>query len=304
MPSSPALAIRNVTKRFGDFVAVNDLSLDVQPGTCLGLLGPNGAGKTTLMRMITGQTGLNGGSISVLDFDVATQNRDARFLLGVCPQQDNMDDQQTARENLSLWAALCRVPRADRKAAIAKALETAQLTDRANERVTNLSGGMRRRLLLGRAFINSPKLVLLDEPTVGLDPQVRSDLWLIIDAMRRSGVTVVMSTHYIEEAERLADDIAIVNHGQVIARGTPQQLREHYVGLEAVEYFGPTEVLDEIAAKAASAGLKSRRAGLSISVLGVETTAGELLDSWGRLSRRPTNLEDVFVLLTGESLDG
>ncbi len=304
MPSSPALAIRNVTKRFGDFVAVNDLSLDVQPGTCLGLLGPNGAGKTTLMRMITGQTGLNGGSISVLDFDVATQTRDARFLLGVCPQQDNMDDQQTARENLSLWAALCRVPRAERKAAIAKALETAQLTDRANERVTNLSGGMRRRLLLGRAFINSPKLVLLDEPTVGLDPQVRSDLWLIIDAMRRSGVTVVMSTHYIEEAERLADDIAIVNHGQVIARGTPQQLREQYVGLEAVEYFGPTEVLDEIATKAASAGLKSRRAGLSISVLGVETTAAELLDSWGRLSRRPTNLEDVFVLLTGESLDG
>jgi len=293
-----------VTKRFGDFVAVNNLSLDVQPGTCLGLLGPNGAGKTTLMRMITGQTGLNGGSISVLDFDVATQNRDARFLLGVCPQQDNMDDQQTARENRSLWAALCRVPRAERKAAIAKALETAQLTDRANERVTNLSGGMRRRLLLGRAFINSPKLVLLDEPTVGLDPQVRSDLWLIIDTMRRSGVTVVMSTHYIEEAERLADDIAIVNHGQVIARGTPQQLREQYVGLEAVEYFGPTEVLDEIAAKAASAGLKSRRAGLSISVLGVETTAAELLDSWGRLSRRPTNLEDVFVLLTGESLDG
>ncbi len=304
MPQSPALAVRNVTKRFGDFVAVNDLSLDVQPGTCLGLLGPNGAGKTTLMRMITGQTGLNGGSISVLDFDIATQSREARAVLGVCPQQDNMDDQQTARENLALWAALCRVPRAQRKSAIAKALATAQLTERAGERVTNLSGGMRRRLLLGRAFINSPKLVLLDEPTVGLDPQVRSDLWLIIDAMRRSGVTVVMSTHYIEEAERLADDIAIVNHGRVIARGTPHQLRERYVGVEAVEYFGPPEVLDEIASKAADAGLKSRRAGLSISVLGVEDTSVELLNSWGRLSRRPTNLEDVFVLLTGESLDG
>ena len=304
MPSSPALAIRSVTKRFGDFVAVDDLSLEVQPGTCLGLLGPNGAGKTTLMRMITGQTGLNGGSISVHNFDVATQSRDARSILGVCPQQDNMDDQQTARENLALWAALCRVPRTRRKEAVAKALATAQLTDRASERVTNLSGGMRRRLLLGRAFINSPKVVLLDEPTVGLDPQVRSDLWLIIDGMRRSGVTVVMSTHYIEEAERLADDIAIVNHGRVIARGTPQQLREQYVGLEAVEYFGPPEVLDEIAAKVANAGLKSRRAGLSISVLGVEGTATELLDSWGRLSHRPTNLEDVFVLLTGEALDG
>ena len=304
MPSSPALSIRHATKRFGEFVAVNDLSLEVMPGTCLGLLGPNGAGKTTLMRMITGQTGLNGGSISVLDFDIATQSRSARSVLGVCPQQDNMDDQQTARENLALWAALCRVPRAQRKTAISRALETAQLTDRANERVTNLSGGMRRRLLLGRAFINSPRLVLLDEPTVGLDPQVRSDLWLIIDGMRRSGVTVVMSTHYIEEAERLADDIAIVNHGQVIARGTPPQLREQYVGLEAVEYFGPTEVLDEIATKASAVGLKSRRAGLSISVLGVENTSAGLLDSWGRLSRRPTNLEDVFVLLTGESLHG
>ncbi|MEY4069255.1 MAG: hypothetical protein RLZZ332_1591, partial [Actinomycetota bacterium] len=200
---------------------MNDLSLDVLPGTCLGLLGPNGAGKTTLMRMITGQTRAASGDITVLEHDVATDTRSARRVLGVCPQQDNMDDQQTARENLALWAALCRVPRAQRKSAVTQALETAQLTDRANERVTNLSGGMRRRLLLGRAFVNSPRVVLLDEPTVGLDPQVRSDLWLIIDRMRRSGITVVMSTHYIEEAERLADDIAIMNHGRVIARGTP-----------------------------------------------------------------------------------
>lgn len=302
--SHAALTISGATKKFGDFVAVNDLSLEVRTGTCLGLLGPNGAGKTTLMRMITGQTGLTAGSVKVLEHDVAHESRAARFALGVCPQQDNMDDQQTARENLSLWAALCRVPWAQRKAAIARALETAQLTDRANERVTNLSGGMRRRLLLGRAFINSPKLVLLDEPTVGLDPQVRSDLWLMIDSMRRSGVTVVMSTHYIEEAERLADDIAIMNKGRIIARGTPQWLREQHAGLEAVEYFGPTDVLDEIAAKATAAGLKSRRAGLSISVLGVEGTSTAVLDSWGRHSRRPTNLEDVFVLLTGESLDG
>lgn len=304
MVHDPALAIRNVTKRFGDFTAVDGLTLDVQVGTCLGLLGPNGAGKTTLMRMITGQTGLNGGSISVMNFDVTSQNRQARSILGVCPQQDNMDDQQTARENLALWAALCRVPRSRRKQVVADALETAQLADRSHERVTNLSGGMRRRLLLGRAFINSPKLVLLDEPTVGLDPQVRSDLWLMIDRVRRSGVTVVMSTHYIEEAERLADDIAIVNHGRIIARGTPQELRERHAGLEAVEYFGPTDVLDEIAAKAANAGLKSRRAGLSISVLGVEKVSSELLASLGRHSRRPTNLEDVFVLLTGEALDG
>jgi lipooligosaccharide transport system ATP-binding protein len=299
----PALSIRGVTKRFDEFVAVDNLSLDVSPGTCLGLLGPNGAGKTTLMRMITGQTRATSGHISVLEHDVAVDTRAARRVLGVCPQQDNMDDQQTARENLALWAALCRVPRPERKAAIAAALETAQLTDRADERVTNLSGGMRRRLLLGRAFVNSPKVVLLDEPTVGLDPQVRSDLWLVIDKMRRSGVTIVMSTHYIEEAERLADDIAIMNHGRVIARGTPADLRRTHAGDEAVEFVGSPEVLDEIAEKAAGIGLKTRRAGLSVSVLGVEKIPSETLDSWGRHSRRSTNLEDVFVLLTGESLD-
>ena len=303
MPRSSALTITEATKRFGDFTAVDSLSLDVAAGTCLGLLGPNGAGKTTLMRMITGQTKLTAGSIEVLGLDVARESRAARSELGVCPQQDNMDEQQTVRENLSLWAALCRVPRARRKDSVARALSTAQLVERADERVANLSGGMRRRLLLGRAFINSPRLVLLDEPTVGLDPQVRSDLWLMIDSMRRSGVTVVMSTHYIEEAERLADDIAIVNHGRIIARGTPKQLRELHAGLEAVEYFGPQTALDEIAAKATAAGLKSRRAGLSISVLGVESVDQHLLESWGRHSRRPTNLEDVFVLLTGESLD-
>ncbi len=303
MPKSSALTITDATKRFGDFTAVDGLSLDVAAGTCLGLLGPNGAGKTTLMRMITGQTKLTAGSIEVLGRDVARESRAARSELGVCPQQDNMDEQQTVRENLSLWAALCRVPRARRKEAVARALSTAQLVERADERVANLSGGMRRRLLLGRAFINSPRLVLLDEPTVGLDPQVRSDLWLMIDSMRRSGVTVVMSTHYIEEAERLADDIAIVNHGRIIARGTPKQLRELHASLEAVEYFGPQTALDEIAAKATAVGLKSRRAGLSISVLGVESADQHLLESWGRHSRRPTNLEDVFVLLTGESLD-
>ncbi|MGA1454991.1 MAG: ABC transporter ATP-binding protein [Ilumatobacteraceae bacterium] len=303
MLQRPALSIRGVTKRFGDFVAVNDLSLEVLPGTCLGLLGPNGAGKTTLMRMITGQTRAASGDISVLEHDVASDTRAARRVLGVCPQQDNMDDQQTARENLALWAALCRVPRAQRRDAVDAALQTAQLTDRADERVTNLSGGMRRRLLLGRAFVNSPKVVLLDEPTVGLDPQVRSDLWLIIDRMRRSGVTIVMSTHYIEEAERLADDIAIMNHGRVIARGTPSELRRLHAGSEAVEYVGTATTLDEIAEKATAVGLRTRRAGLSISVLGVESTPAATLDSWGRHSRRATNLEDVFVLLTGESLD-
>lgn len=303
MLQRPALSIRAVTKRFGEFVAVDDLSLDVQPGTCLGLLGPNGAGKTTLMRMITGQTRATAGHISVLDHDVSTDTRAARRVLGVCPQQDNMDDQQTARENLVLWAALCRVPRAERKLAIAEALETAQLTDRADERVTNLSGGMRRRLLLGRAFVNSPRVVLLDEPTVGLDPQVRGDLWLVVDRMRRSGVTIVMSTHYIEEAERLADDIAIMNHGRIIARGTPSELRRTHAGDEAVEYVGSPEVLDEIANKASELGLKTRRAGLSVSVLGAENADPTVLESWGRHSRRTTNLEDVFVLLTGESLD-
>ena len=209
------------------------------------------------------------------------------------PQLDNLDITLTVEQNLRVFAHLYRVPRADRKAAIERALEIANLSDRRDTKVDKLSGGMRRRLLIARGLVHQPKLVLLDEPTVGLDPQVRQELWALIDRLRSEGVSILMSTHYIEEAERLADTVTIMSHGQAVATGTPRDLIAEHAGLEAVEVYGPPARLQEVEREAQAAGYRTRRTGTSISILNANGHEGE---------RRPTNLEDVFVLLTGEEI--
>ncbi|CAB4992416.1 MAG: ATP-binding cassette domain-containing protein [Actinobacteria bacterium] len=298
-----AIVLREVVKTFSDKRAVDGLTLEVPAGVCLGLLGPNGAGKSTTMRLLTGQSRADSGTIEVLGHPLPAESKAARSLMGVVPQADNLDEELTAGQNLGVWATLQRVPRRERAAAVASALDAAQLTDRADDRVGTLSGGMRRRLLIARALVHSPRLVLLDEPTVGLDPQVRADIWLVIDRLRNEGVTVLMSTHYIEEAERLADDVAIVNHGRIIARGSPLDLLAEHAGSEAVEYFGPPDRLAEVEALVAPTGLSTRRTGPSVSVLRAELLPTSVSDALGYGNRRAANLEDVFVLLTGEVLD-
>ena len=181
---------------------------------CFGLLGPNGAGKSTTMRMLTAQTLADEGSISVLGYELPRESKQSRLEMGVVPQLDNLDVELTCRQILTVFARLYRVPRAERAAAVTRALEIANLVPRADTIVKELSGGMRRRLLVARGLIHRPRLVLLDEPTVGLDPQVRQELWSLIDGLRAGGVTVLMSTHYIEEAERLADTVAVMSGGQ------------------------------------------------------------------------------------------
>jgi lipooligosaccharide transport system ATP-binding protein len=194
-----------------------------------------------------------------------------------------------------VFAHLYRIDRAHRKAAVERALEIANLTDRRETKVDKLSGGMRRRLLIARGLVHRPQLVLLDEPTVGLDPQVRQELWALIDRLRSEGTSILMSTHYIEEAERLCDSVTIMSHGSAVATGAPRELVHEHAGAEAVEVYGPPAKLAEIEREAREAGLKTRRTGTSVSVLGANGNApdGE---------RRPTNLEDVFVLLTGEEI--
>ena len=298
-----AIVLRDVVKTFGDKRAVDGLTLEVPAGVCLGLLGPNGAGKSTTMRLLTGQSRADSGTIEVLGHPLPAESKAARSLMGVVPQADNLDEELTAGQNLGVWATLQRVPRRERAAAVASALSAAQLSDRADDRVGTLSGGMRRRLLIARALVHSPRLVLLDEPTVGLDPQVRADIWLVIDRLRNEGVTVLMSTHYIEEAERLADDVAIVSHGRIIARGSPLELLAEHAGSEAVEYFGPPERLAEVESLVAPTGLSTRRTGPSVSILRAELLPTSVSDALGYGNRRAANLEDVFVLLTGEVLD-
>jgi lipooligosaccharide transport system ATP-binding protein len=291
----PALSLRGVVKRFGTLTAVNHLDLDVPEGTCVGLLGPNGAGKSTTMRLLTAQAIQDEGDIEVLGFRVPEQSKAARAQCGVVPQLDNLDVTLTVEQNLLVFAHLYRIDRAHRKAAVERALQIANLADRRDTKVDKLSGGMRRRLLIARGLVHRPRLVLLDEPTVGLDPQVRQELWALIDLLRSEGTSILMSTHYIEEAERLCDSVTIMSHGSAVATGPPRELVAEHAGAEAVEIYGTPAQLAEIEREARAAGLKTRRTGTSVSVLGANGNAPEG-------ERRPTNLEDVFVLLTGEEI--
>lgn len=304
----PALALTGVVKRYGTLTAVDHLDLAVPEGICLGLLGPNGAGKSTTMKMLTGQVLADEGAIAVHGVPVPQQSKAARALMGVVPQNDNLDEELTCAENLLVWATLQRIPRARRQAAIADALAIAALEDRATSKVRALSGGMRRRLLIARGLVHNPRLILLDEPTVGLDPQVRAEIWVIIDRLRNEGATVVMSTHYIEEAERLADDVAIMHRGRIIARDAPAVLLANYVGTRALEYYGPPARLEEIeaAVRFSAPDQPMRRTGPSVSILRAESLSPSLraaLDPFGPATERAATLEDVFVLLTGEVLE-
>jgi lipooligosaccharide transport system ATP-binding protein len=298
MDGQLAIRLRGVVKRYGPITAVNGLDLDVPQGTCVGLLGPNGAGKSTTMRLLTAQAIADEGELEVLGFRLPAESKQARARCGVAPQLDNLDVTLTVEQNLLVFAHLYRIERAERRDAIERALRIANLLDRRDTRVDKLSGGMRRRLLIARALVHRPQLLLLDEPTVGLDPQVRQELWALIDALRAEGTTILMSTHYIEEAQRLADTVLIMSHGSAVAAGAPSDLVAEHAGREAIEVYGPPAALAEAEAAAQAAGLRTRRTGTSISVLGVEAADGRAPEG----ERRPANLEDVFVLLTGEEI--
>ena len=294
-----SIELRGVVKRFGQLTAVDGLDLVVSPGICFGLLGPNGAGKSTTMRMLTAQSLADSGTIEVLGFQLPGESKRARMAMGVVPQQDNLDIELTCRQILGVFAQLYRVPRAQRAAAVDRALDIANLRPRADTIVRELSGGMRRRLLVARGLIHRPRLVLLDEPTVGLDPQVRQELWSLIDALRADGVTVLMSTHYIEEAERLADTVAVMSAGKIIAQGTPAQLVTTHAGREVLEVYGPPHELAALEALAAQRGWRHRRSGPAVALLEAERLNGDAPEG----VRRPANLEDAFVALTGQEIE-
>jgi lipooligosaccharide transport system ATP-binding protein len=298
-PIPKAIELRGVVKTFGPITAVDGLDLDVPAGICLGLLGPNGAGKSTTMRLLTGQAIPDSGELRVLEFELPDEAKSARAVMGVVPQLDNLDIDVTVEDNLAVFARLYRV--ADVGGAVDRALELARLTERRKDAVDELSGGMRRRLLVARGLVHDPRLVLLDEPTVGLDPQIRTQIWSLIDGLRSRGATILMSTHYIEEAERLADEVAVMAAGKVVARGKPSELIREHAGRETAEVYGPPDRLAEIRALAESEGLPVRPAGPAIAIVGAErSTNGTVPDD---AVRRAASLEDVFVLLTGEEAE-
>ncbi len=298
MTNELAIRLRGAVKRYGPITAVDGLDLDVPVGTCVGLLGPNGAGKSTTMRMLTAQAIADEGELEVLGYRLPQDSKQARAQCGVVPQLDNLDVSLTVEQNLLVFTHLYRIGRHDRQAAIERSLELANLTDRRDTRVDKLSGGMRRRLLIARALVHQPRLVLMDGPTVGLDPQVRQQLWALIDRLRHEGTTILMSTHYIEEAERLADTVLIMSHGVGVARGKPADLVLEHAGREVLEVYGPPKRLAEVESEATASRLKTRRTGTSVSILGLDGRDGLGFDG----ERRQATLEDVFVLLTGEEI--
>jgi len=292
-----AIRLRGVVKRFGPVTAVDGLDLDVPLGACVGLLGPNGAGKSTTMKALTAQVIADEGELEVLGYRFPQDSKQARAQMGVVPQLDNLDVALTVEQNLLVFAHLYRVPGREHRGAIERALRIANLSDRRDSKVDQLSGGMRRRLLIARGLLHRPRVLLLDEPTVGLDPQVRQELWALIDRLRSEGVSILMSTHYIEEAERLCDTVTIMSHGKAVAVGPPHSLIHQHAGPEAVEVYGPPARLAEVESLAAERGWRTRRTGTSVAVLHSDGT--DALDG----ERRLTNLEDVFVLLTGEEIE-
>jgi lipooligosaccharide transport system ATP-binding protein len=299
MSDELAIRLRGVVKRYGAITAVNGLDLDVPVGTCVGLLGPNGAGKSTTMRLLTAQSIADEGELEVLGFRLPDESKPARAECGVVPQLDNLDVTLTVEQNLLVFAHLYRIGRSERREAIERALKMANLVDRRDTKVNKLSGGMRRRLLIARGLVHRPRLVLLDEPTVGLDPQVRQELWSLIDGLRAEGTTVLMSTHYIEEAERLADTVCVMARGRIVARGRPADLVREHAGAQTHEVYGPPARLEELRAQGARSGWAMRRSGPALAILHAERHDGTLPEG----VRRAATLEDAFVVLTGEEIE-
>jgi lipooligosaccharide transport system ATP-binding protein len=307
VPDLPLIHARGLTKRFGSFTAVDGIDLDVDRGEAFGFLGPNGAGKSSTMRMIGCVSPPSGGMLHVLGLDPATHGPEIRGRLGVVPQEDSLDIELTVRDNLLIYGRYFDLPRKLIRARADELLEFVQLSDRADSRVEPLSGGMKRRLTIARSLINEPELLLLDEPTTGLDPQARHVVWDRLYRLKQRGVTLVLTTHYMDEAEQLCDRLVVMDGGRIVAEGSPRSLIEQYSTREVLELrFGPDEH-DAIAEKVADVAERLEVLPDRI-LLYVDDGEQALVRVHGRglrpessLVRRST-LEDVFLHLTGRSL--
>jgi lipooligosaccharide transport system ATP-binding protein len=300
----PLLRVTGLRKNYGSLAVVAGVDLAVRRGECFGLLGPNGAGKTTTLRLILGLTDPDGGEVSVLGYPVPRRAREARMRIGVVPQMDNLDPDFTVRENLLVYGRYFGWRDADIEARIPELLEFAELAHRADARIQDLSGGMKRRLTLARALINDPDLIFLDEPTTGLDPQARHAMWQGLLALLGRGKTMVLTTHFMEEAERLCDRVAIMDRGRIIAEGPPRALIERHIEPQVLEVYGE--------GARAWAGEEGARFCERLEQAG-ETVFCYTRDPEAAIRRlrerdrlrylgRPANLEDVFLKLTGRDL--
>ena len=293
----------NLLKKFGDFVAVNRISFQVATGECFGILGPNGAGKTTTVRMVYGFSPMSGGSLKVFGLDISRDWRQIKSRIGVCQQENSLDPDLTVLQNLEVFARYFDMPKKEARKKAMELLDFIALNHRLNAPVTELSGGMMRRLVLARSLINNPDLLILDEPTTGLDPQSRHQMWDKLEELREKGISILLTTHYMEEASRLCDRLIIIDHGLILVEGKPEELIRQHVGGNVIEIAGPT---NELRSFIQSRQLPYEDLGHRLIVYCEDR--GEL---YQRITRdfckegcvmRLATLEDVFLKLTGREL--
>lgn len=311
MSADPLIEARGLVKRFGDFTAVDGIDVEVRAGEAFGFLGPNGAGKSSTMRMIGCTSPPTAGTLRVFGLDVRTHGKQIRARLGVVPQADQLDAELTVAENLIIYGRYFDIPRAECKRRARELLEFVQLTERANSKVDPLSGGMKRRVTIARSLINNPQLLLLDEPTTGLDPKARQGVWRMIRELARTGVTILLTTQYLEEADQLAARIAVIDHGRKIAEGTSRELKA-LIG-SGFLHVAPADPADidraaEILEARLGAAVQRSAEGAQLSVMaGTPRDANEALSALmaagieiSDFSMGSPSLDEVFFALTGQ----
>jgi lipooligosaccharide transport system ATP-binding protein len=306
--TSPVVEAVNLAKRFDELEAVRGVSFRIERGRCFGFLGPNGAGKTSTMRMVQAVSMSTGGKLSVLGMDPAVDGPRIRARLGVVPQEDNLDPDLNVEQNLAVYARYFHLPKDVARRRVSELIDFVALNDKAGKSPRELSGGMKRRLVIARALVNEPELVILDEPTTGLDPQARHLVWQRLRTLKERGVTMALTTHYMDEAERLCDELVIMDGGRIIAQGGPADLVRKHVGEEVVELRVPEEREGEVLSFLDLTGVETERAGdVRLFFVGRRSAAGDAIVQRAQERRIPSflrraTLEDVFLRLTGREL--
>lgn len=303
MVSQYIVEAENLKKVFGEFTAVDGISFHLLPGECLGLLGPNGAGKTSTIRMVHGASPITGGSLRVFGLDIKRDWRAIKSRIGVCHQENNLDPDLTVLQNLEVFAGYFNIPKKTATERACKLLRFIAMDHRLNDTVTSLSGGMMRRLVLARALINEPELVILDEPTTGLDPQSRHQVWGKLEQLRAEGLSVLLTTHYMDEATHLCDRLIIIDHGQILVQGRPSELIREYAGRDVIEVINPSEHLRHfVKSEQLMHDSLDRRLiiyGRENDLIFERIAKDVCVDN---CIRRMATLEDVFLRLTGRDL--
>lgn len=306
MQQSPVIRAENLYKRYNGLAAVNGIDFQIHRGECFGFLGPNGAGKTSTMRMISCVSPVSSGTLNVLDMDVRRSQRDVKRLLGVVSQADSLDPDLNVMQNLLSYGRFFNLPSDVARERALEGLELFQLADRADAMPDHLSGGMRRRLLIARALMNEPRILVLDEPTTGLDPQARLLVWDKLNLLKSRGITMLLTTHYMDEAAHLCDRLVVIDHGEILEEGTPAEMVQSHVGDIVFElrvsHTDKADLIDWLTSSGIEGHVEDRADSVLVYPRNGSLSMEELpLDGY-QVTRRPGNLEDVFLRLTGRGL--